>query len=59
MSLAPTYEDIKHETSRKPLSGKQPAEFLGTGQECKDGLFPSIKRDICESMEMCVYGTFG
>jgi len=30
----------------------KPAEFLGTGQECKDGLLPSIKRNSCEIMEM-------
>ncbi len=54
MTLTPTYEAIKRETSGKPLfEGKKPAEFLGTGQECKDGLLPSVKRNICESLEMC------
>ena len=52
MSLAPTYEAIKRETSGKPLFREKPAEFLGTGQECKDGLLPSFKRNICESLEM-------
>jgi len=52
MSLAPSYEAIKHETSRKPLGKKKTAEFLGTGQEWKDGLLPSFKRNICESLEM-------
>ena len=52
MTLAPTYEAIKHETSRKPLIWEKPAEFLGTGHECKDGLLPSIKRNVCESVEM-------
>jgi hypothetical protein len=32
--------------------GKKPAWFLGTGQECKDGLLPSLKRNICESLEL-------
>jgi len=52
MSLAPMNEAIKRETSGKPLFREKPAEFLGTGQECKDGLLPSIKRNSCESMEM-------
>ena len=53
MSLAPTYEAIKREISGKPLGReKKPAEFLGTGQECKDGLLPFVKRNICESLEM-------
>ena len=59
MSLAPTYEAIKRETSGKPWLGEKSAEFLGTGQECKDGLLPSMQRNICESMEMCVCGIFG
>jgi hypothetical protein len=38
----------------KPLfEEKKTTEFLGTGQECKDVLLPSVKRNICESMEMC------
>ena len=52
MSLAPRYEAIKCENSGKPFFREKPAEFLGTGQECKDGLLPSIKRNSCESMEM-------
>jgi len=53
MSLAPTNEVIKRETSGKPLvKGKKPAWFLGSGQECKDGLLPSFKRNICESLEL-------
>jgi hypothetical protein len=52
MSLAPTNEVIKRETSGKPLLRKKPAWFLGTGQECKDGLLPSLKRNICESLEL-------
>ena len=31
---------------------KKTAEFLGTGQECKDGLLPSVKHNIWESLEM-------
>ena len=53
MSLAPTYEAIMCENQRKTYGKKKkPAEFLGTGQECKDGLLPSFKRNICESLEM-------
>jgi hypothetical protein len=52
MTLAPTYEDIKRETIRKPLIREKPTEFLGTEHQCKDGLFPSIKRNFCESVEM-------
>ena len=52
MTLAPTYEAIKHETSGTPLIRKKPAEFLGTGHQRKDGSLPSIKRIICESVEM-------
>ncbi len=37
MSLAPMYEAIRHETSGKPLKREKPAEFLGTGHQCKDG----------------------
>jgi hypothetical protein len=46
------YEAIKRETSRKPLFREKTADFLGIGQECKDGLLPSIKHTGCESMEM-------
>jgi hypothetical protein len=52
MTLAPTYEAIKHKTSRKPSIREKPAEFLGTGHQCKDGLLPSIKSNIYESVEM-------
>jgi hypothetical protein len=38
MTLAPTYEAIRHETSGKPLMREKPAEFLGTGHQCKDGI---------------------
>jgi hypothetical protein len=37
MSLAPMYEAIGCETSRKPLMREKPAEFLGAGHQCKDG----------------------
>ncbi len=37
MSLAPTYEAIRHETSGKHLIREKPAEFMGTGHQCKDG----------------------
>jgi hypothetical protein len=52
MTLAPTYEAIKRETSRKPSIREKPAELLGTGHHCKDGLLPSIKRNVCKSVEM-------
>ena len=52
MTLVPTYEAIKHETRRKPSTRKKPAELLGTGHQCKDGSLPSIKRNVCESVEM-------
>jgi hypothetical protein len=52
MTLAPTYEAIERETSRKPSIRKQPAELLDTGHQCKAGLLPSIKRNVCESVEM-------
>jgi hypothetical protein len=53
MTLTPTYEAIKHETSRKPSIREKPAEFLGTGHQCKDGLLlPSIKHNVYESVEM-------
>jgi hypothetical protein len=52
MTLAPTYEAIKCETSGKPSIRKKPAELLGTGHQCKDGLLPSIKHNVCESVEM-------
>ena len=52
MTLAPTYEAIKHETGKKPSIREKPAELLGTGHQCKDGLLPSIKGNVCESVEM-------
>ena len=45
MTLAPVYEAIKHVTSWKPSIREKPAELLGTGHQCKDGLLPSIKRN--------------
>ncbi len=52
MTLTPMYEAIKHETIRKPSIRENPAELLGTGQQCKDGLLPSIKHNVCESVEI-------
>jgi hypothetical protein len=52
MTLTPTYEAIKRETSRKPSIREKPAEFFDTGYQCKDGLLPSIKHNIFESVEM-------
>ncbi len=52
MTLAPTFAAIKCETSGKPSIRKKPAELLGTGHQCKDGLLPSIKHNVCESVEM-------
>jgi hypothetical protein len=42
------YEAIKHETSGKPLLRKMTTEFLGIGQLGKDGLLPSVKRNVFE-----------
>ncbi len=52
MTLAPMYDAIKHETSRKPSIREKPAELLGTGHQYKDGLIPSVKRNIYVSVEM-------
>jgi hypothetical protein len=52
MTLAPTYEAIRRETSGKPQIREKPAEFLGTGHQCKDGLLPLIKPNIYESVEI-------
>jgi hypothetical protein len=52
MTLAPMYEAIKHETSRKPSIREKPAELLGTGHQCEDGLLPSIKHNDYESVEL-------
>jgi hypothetical protein len=52
MTLAPMYEAIKRETSGKPSIREKPAELLGTGHQCKDGSLPSIKCNVCESVEM-------
>ncbi len=52
MTLPPPYEAIKRETSGKPSVREKPAELLGTGHQCKDGSLPSIKRNVCESVEM-------
>jgi hypothetical protein len=52
MTPAPMYEAIKHETRGKPSIRKKPAELLGTGHQCKDGLLPSIKCNVCESVDM-------
>jgi hypothetical protein len=50
MSLAPMYEAIRGETSRKPLMREKPAEFLGTGHQCKDGYCHQLSI-IFESVE--------
>jgi hypothetical protein len=52
MTFTPTYEAIKREASGKPSIREKPAELLGTGHQCKDGLLPSIKRNVCDSVEM-------
>jgi hypothetical protein len=52
MSLAPTYEAIRRETSKKPLMREKPADFWGTGHQYQYGLIPlSI---IFESVEMFI-----
>jgi hypothetical protein len=52
MTLTPTYEAIKCETSGKPSIREIPADLLGSGHQCKDGSLPSIKHNVCESVEM-------
>ncbi len=52
MTLTPMYEAIEHETSGKPSIREKPSELLGTGHQCKDGSLPSMKRNVCESVEM-------
>jgi hypothetical protein len=52
MTLTPTYEAIRRETSRKPSIREKPVEFLGTGQQCKDGLSPLSRHQIYESVEI-------
>jgi hypothetical protein len=60
MTLAPMYEAIKYETSRKPSIKREiPAEFLGTGHQCKDSSLPSIRCKIYESVEICLLGLQG
>jgi hypothetical protein len=53
MSLAPMYEAIRHETSRKPLMMKKPAEVLGSEHQCKDGYCHQLSI-IFESMETSI-----
>jgi hypothetical protein len=36
MTLAPTYDAIRRETSGKPLMREKPTKVLGTGHQCKD-----------------------
>jgi hypothetical protein len=50
MTLAPTYEAIRHETSGKPS-----IEFLGTGHQCMDGLLLSIYCNIYEESVAMIY----
>jgi hypothetical protein len=50
MSLAPTYEAIRRETSGKPLMREKPAECWGTGYQCKDGYCHQLSV-IFESVE--------
>ena len=56
MSLAPTYEAIRHKTSGKPLMREKPAEVLGTGHQCMDDychqlsvIFESVETFIPET----------
>ncbi len=53
MTLAPTYEAIRHETSGKPYVREKPAEVLGTGHQCKDGYYHQLSV-IFESMEILI-----
>jgi hypothetical protein len=38
---------------------EKPAEFLGSGHQCKDDLSPSIELDIYESVKMFYLGLWG
>jgi hypothetical protein len=53
MSLAPTHEAIRHETSGKPLMREKPAECLGTGHQYKDGYCHQLSI-IFESVEIFI-----
>ncbi len=53
MSLAPVYEVIRRETSRKHLLMEKPAEFLGTGHQWKDNYCHQLSV-IFESVEMLI-----
>jgi hypothetical protein len=53
MSLAPTYEAIRSETSGKPVMREKPAEFWGTGHQCKDGYCHQLSI-IFESVEIFI-----
>jgi hypothetical protein len=50
MSLAPTHEAIRRETSREPLMREKPAEFWGTGHQFKDDYCHQLS-EIFESVE--------
>ncbi len=50
MTLTPTYEAIRRETSRKLLMREKPAKFLSTGHQCKDGYCHQLSV-IFESVE--------
>jgi hypothetical protein len=53
MSLTPTYEAIRRETSQKPVMREKPAEFWGTGHQCKDGCCHQLSV-IFESVETLI-----
>ncbi len=53
MTLTPTYEAIRRETSRKPSVREKPTEFLGTGHQCKDGNCHQLNI-IFESVEIFI-----
>ncbi len=54
MSLAPMHEAVGCETSGKSLMREKPAEFLGTGHQCKDGYCHQL-RVIFESVERFIW----
>jgi hypothetical protein len=53
MSLAPTHEAIRRETSGKPLLREKPAKFWGTGYQCKDDYCHQLSV-IFESVETLI-----
>ncbi len=54
MTLAPTYEAIKRETSKKPWIREKPAELCGTGHQCKDGWLHQLSVMFVRVRRCCI-----